>query len=139
MRRSSKGRRRAGYTGGCLCGNIRYRAAGQPTNPHFCSCRMGQRWSGAPVVAWVCLPRQSVTFDGPGGDPVLFRSLKASRRGFCPRCGGTVCSVDDGSDMLCMTIATLDDPEALVPTSRSCPDSAPSWLRVEAVTADKRR
>jgi hypothetical protein len=121
------------YTGGCLCGNIRYRIFGDPTRPHFCTCRMCQRWSGAPIVAWVDFPHQSVLFDGPGGNPTFFRSSKASQRGFCPKCGGAICAVDDGSDKICMTVATLDDPDAIVPTSRSYPDSAPSWLRVEAV------
>ena len=40
-------------TGGCLCGSLRYAVAAAPTNPHFCTCRQCQRWSGAPVVAWV--------------------------------------------------------------------------------------
>jgi hypothetical protein len=43
--------------------------------------------------------------------------------------------VEDGSDKICMTIATLDDPNVLVPEARSFPNSAPSWLRVEAVTS----
>jgi hypothetical protein len=122
----------ADYTGGCLCGTIRYRISGEPVRPHFCTCRMCQRWSGAPIVAWVDFPRESVSFDGPGGEPAWFRSSPASRRGSCPQCGGAICSVDDGSDKICMTVATLDDPDAIVPESRSYPDSAPSWLRVEA-------
>lgn len=128
----------AEYSGGCLCGHVRYRIAGAPTRPHFCSCRMCQRWSGAPIVAWVDFPRDAVSFDGPGGVPTLFRSSATSQRGFCPRCGGTLCAVDDGSDKICMTIATLDDSHAIVPTSQSFPDFAPAWLRVEAVATAKR-
>jgi len=126
------------YIGGCLCGAIRYRITGQPIRPHFCSCRMCQRWSGAPIVAWVDFPRDSVRFDGPGGEPSFFRSSQGSQRGFCPRCGGTLCAADDGSDKLCMTIATLDDPHAIVPTSRSFPDFAPVWLQVAAVSPGTR-
>jgi hypothetical protein len=58
-----------------------------------------------------------------------------ARRGFCPKCGGSICAVEDGSDKICMTVATLDDPNAIVPEARSFPNSAPSWLRVEAVTS----
>jgi hypothetical protein len=126
----------ADYTGGCLCGSIRYRISGKPSRPHFCSCRMCQQWSGAPIVAWVDFPRDSVRFDGSGGEPAFFRSSKASQRGFCPRCGGTLCAVDDGAATICMTIATLDDPDAIVPASRSYPDSAPSWLKVAAMPAE---
>jgi hypothetical protein len=53
----------------------------------------------------------------------------------CPKCGGSICAVDDGSDKICMTVATLDDPDPIVPESRSFPNSAPSWLQVEAVTS----
>jgi hypothetical protein len=56
-----------------------------------------------------------------------------ARRGFCPKCGGTICAVEDGSDKICVTIATLDDPDVIVPEARSFPNSAPSWLRVEAI------
>jgi hypothetical protein len=128
----------ADYTGGCLCGNIRYRISGKPTRPHFCTCRMCQRWSGAPIVAWVDFPRESATFDGPGGNPAFFRSSKASQRGHCPKCGGAICAVDDGADTICMTIASLDDPHAIVPKSQSYPGSAPSWLKVEAVSPASR-
>jgi hypothetical protein len=123
----------ANYRGGCLCGHIRYSSSATPIRPHFCSCRMCQQWSGAPVVAWVDFPRESLTFDGLGGEPAFFRSSAMARRGFCPKCGGTICAVEDGSDKICVTIATLDDPDVIVPEARSFPNSAPSWLRVEAI------
>ena len=57
-------------TGGCLCGSLRYAVAVAPTNPHFCSCRQCQRWTGAPVDAWVDVPAAALRFDGPGGAPL---------------------------------------------------------------------
>lgn len=119
------------YTGGCLCGNIRYRATGEPTFPHFCTCRMCQRWSGAPVVSWVDFPLASVVFDS--GSPTLHRTCETTQRGFCPVCGGGVFALDDGSEWISIAMGTLDDPNALVPASQSFPESAPSWLKVEAV------
>jgi hypothetical protein len=118
------------FAGGCLCGQIRYSASGEPSFPHFCSCRMCQRASGAPIVAWVEFPRDGLSFDGPGGTPALYRSSATMQRGFCPRCGGTICSIEDGSDKIYVTVATLDDPNAIVPASQSFPDSAPAWLKV---------
>ena len=64
----------ANYRGGCLCGHIRYSSSATPIRPHFCSCRMCQQWSGAPIVAWVDFPQRSPTFDGLGGEPAFFRS-----------------------------------------------------------------
>lgn len=127
------------YIGGCLCGNIRYRLSGKATFPHFCSCRMCQRASGAPVMAWVDFPRSALRFEGPGGDPAFYRSSEATRRGFCPRCGSAICAMDDGVETVSMTLATFDDADAFVPQSHSFPGSAPSWLKVAAVGPAKRR
>ncbi len=44
------------FTGGCLCGQIRYTLAASPEFPHFCTCHMCQKWTGAPVVAWADFP-----------------------------------------------------------------------------------
>jgi len=120
------------YAGGCLCGQVRYRSTGAPSFPHYCSCRMCQRASGAPIVAWVEFPRDALAFEGPGV-PALYRSSEKMQRGFCPRCGGTICSIEDGSTKIYITVASLDDPDAIVPASQSFPESAPAWLKVEAV------
>jgi hypothetical protein len=128
-----------GYSGGCLCGHIRYRSSGRPSRPHFCSCRMCQRASGAPIVAWVDFQRATLVFDGPGGEPALYRSSEKAQRGFCPQCGGAICSLDDGSDKICMTVATLDDPDAIVPVSQSFPDSAPAWLKIRVAAPARRQ
>jgi hypothetical protein len=118
------------FTGGCLCGRVRYRADAAATNPHFCSCRQCQRWSGAPAVAWIDVPLASVRFDGPGGEPEWFRSSPRARRAFCPACGSTLAAQDDGAALIALTMGTLDDPELAVPRRQSFPRSAPSWLRL---------
>lgn len=116
------------YTGGCLCGNIRYKLTGEPIFPHSCSCHMCQRWSGAPIVGWVDFSRASLIFDGPGGYPTLNRTSKTTQRGFCPICGSGICALDDGSEEISITIGTLDNPNLIVPQSQSFPESAPSWF-----------
>lgn len=116
--------------GGCLCGHIRYVALAEPDNPHLCSCRQCQRWSGAPVVAWADVPLAALIFNGPGGEPLWYRSSNWARRGFCPICGGTVCAADDGASVIGLTVATFDDPEIAAPVSHSFSGSAPCWLRV---------
>lgn len=117
--------------GGCLCGHIRFRAAGEAIFPHYCSCRQCQRWSGAPVVAWGDFPSRSLEWEGPGGAPALFRSSPGTQRAFCPRCGSTLAAIDDGSETVCLTLATLDDPDQFTPEAYSFKEQAPSWLVVE--------
>ena len=42
--------------GGCICGAIRYRVTGHPTNSMICHCQTCRRVSASPVVAWVTFP-----------------------------------------------------------------------------------
>lgn len=57
--------------GGCLCGNIRFSATGDPDFPHLCSCAHCQRLSGAPVMSWVSLPDNGFEWTGPGGEHLV--------------------------------------------------------------------
>lgn len=125
--------------GGCLCGDIRFSATADPENPHFCSCRQCQRWSGAPVVAWVDFPAAALTFNGPAGEPAWYRSSAGAERGFCRRCGGTIAAREDRSDRIGVTTASLDDPNGPVPLRQSFPESAPVWLRVGVMPGAGRR
>ncbi|MFM6326877.1 MAG: GFA family protein [Microcystis panniformis] len=116
------------YNGGCLCKNIRYEMKGEAIFPHFCSCSMCQRWSGAPALAWFDCKLASLVFNGSGGQPTFYRSSETTQRGFCPICGSLICALDDGSDEISITIGTLDEPNLIVPESQSYRESAPSWL-----------
>lgn len=46
----------AEYHGGCLCGALRYLAAGTARDVCYCHCETCRRASGAPVVAWATFP-----------------------------------------------------------------------------------
>ncbi|MFD2205560.1 GFA family protein [Kiloniella antarctica] len=117
------------FSGGCLCGHIRFQATGKPTFPHLCSCRMCQTWSGAPTVAWVEFPLKNFSWTGPGGEPAKFKSSEKTQRGFCPNCGGSICAIDEGYDKISLTITTFDEPSVLVPGKQfSYRKSAPKWF-----------
>lgn len=81
--------------GGCLCGHIRFVTTGEAHNPHTCSCSMCRRHSGAFGLPWLEFGKDQVNWTGPGGQPALYRSSKASSRAFCPVCGSTIGAVDD--------------------------------------------
>ena len=120
------------FDGGCLCGHTRFRATGEPSFPHLCSCRMCQTWSGAPVVAWVEFPLESFSWIGPGGEPSTYHSSENTTRGFCSKCGGTLCALDDGYDKISLTIASFDHPSAIIPDEHhSFEDCAPDWLSID--------
>lgn len=120
------------WTGGCLCGAIRFAAEGAPGNPHSCSCRMCQRHSGAPTTLWVEFPRDRVRWTGPGGAPAAWRSSPASSRAFCPACGSTLGALDDAPVVALLTGA-FDTPgaAALRPLAHAHRGGRPRWWRVE--------
>jgi hypothetical protein len=118
--------------GGCLCGNIRFRARGTPGFPHTCSCRMCQRHTGSLTAAWVEYPREAVEWTGPGGAPAVWRSSERSSRAFCPVCGSSVGAVDDAPVVALLT-GGFDKPHlvTLRPESHSYKGARPKWWRPE--------
>ena len=119
------------HTGGCLCGGVRFEAAGAPQRPHTCSCEMCRRHTGAPTVAWVEFPAAAVRWTGPAGAPALWRSSPASQRAFCPACGSSIGAVDD-APVIALLLGTFDKPgrKALAPTGHSFVSRRPKWWRV---------
>ncbi len=129
------------YTGGCLCGAVRFVATGQPLNPHACSCRMCQRHTGAFTVAWVEFPRDAVEWVGPGGPPSTYRSSDFSSRAFCSTCGSTIGALDD-APVVAFVLGCFDRPGSreLMPGAHSYRSARPRWWHVElGATAGKRR
>ena len=55
------GGKKVPVTGGCLCGEIRYRVTEPPLDTNFCHCRMCQKFSGAPVTVGSTYPDQRCT------------------------------------------------------------------------------
>src|ERR1700744_1109067 len=102
------------YQGGCLCGAVRFEVSAQATDSGYCHCRMCQKNSGAPVVAWATFPAEA--FEWTQGTPGSFRSSPAALRRFCTACGSyMVFSRDDHPEEISVNTASFDVPEAFAP------------------------
>jgi hypothetical protein len=117
------------YEGGCLCGSIRYRATGAPHRPHYCHCRMCQRAVGAPLPAWVNFRLDGFVYSA--AEPTYYRSSPGLRRGFCPTCGTSICTIADDDGYVCITLASLDDPAQIAPGFHMWTGSQVPWLEVD--------
>ncbi|MFG3524761.1 GFA family protein [Nocardia nova] len=122
------GARRSDMDGGCLCGNIRFSATGEPDFPHLCSCEHCQRLSGAPVMSWVSFPEKGFAWIGPGGEPTWFETFPQICRGFCPKCGSSIASKGDEAGLIGVTITALDDHSGLIPVKQSLAHNAVPWM-----------
>lgn len=116
------------YSGGCLCGRVRYEATGPADKPHTCSCKMCQRHTGSLTAAWVEFPRERVKWTGSGGAPSTFRSSDYSSRAFCPSCGSSIGAIDD-DPTIALLLGTFDEADnaALAPAYHSYEDARPKW------------
>jgi hypothetical protein len=119
------------WTGGCLCGAIRFEARGTPGNPHTCACEDCRRHTGSPLTAWVDFPADQVQWVGPGGAPSRYRSSAQSTRAFCAQCGSTLGAIDDAPVVALLTGAfDASHAPALAPRDQSFVDGQPDWLAV---------
>jgi hypothetical protein len=111
--------------GGCLCGAVRYRISAEPRSADYCHCRMCRRASGAPVVARLTVA--NAAFAWIEGGPAVYRSSAEAERIFCPGCG-TQLALRDEPDYLDVTLASLDDPEAVRPRYHIWTMSRIAWF-----------
>jgi len=113
--------------GGCLCGAVRYRLTAAPVATLYCHCRMCQRAHGAPVIAWLAVP--FAAFKLTEGTPTAYRSSDHAFRHFCGRCGAPLlCHEADNPKYMDVSIASLDTPEAVPPSSHIWTDSKIPWF-----------
>jgi hypothetical protein len=120
------------YSGGCLCGAIRFEAKSPAAKPHTCSCTMCQRHTGGLTLAWVEFPRDAVAWTGKGGKPATYRSSPFSSRAFCKVCGSSLGAIDD-KPVVALLLGVFDKPgaAALRPTAHSFRSTRPKWWHVE--------
>ena len=118
--------------GGCLCSAVRYALSGFPVDAGYCHCRVCQRANGAPVVAWTTV--HATDFQYRQGAPTIFASSTRYQREFCARCGTPlVFRRQVAPDFVDVTLASLDDPDAIAPTYHIWCASRIAWFE----TADQ--
>ncbi len=106
------------YTGGCLCGDVRIVAAGQPYRVGLCHCLDCRKHHGALFYAAAVFPKEAVTIEG--------ETRAFENRFFCPRCGSSVFAL--GADEIEVHLGSLDAPDQLMPTYESWVVRRESWL-----------
>ena len=112
------------FEGGCQCGRVRYRARGPRDRASICYCRMCQKASGGPFMAFVRFPANQVEWLT---SPSVFASSNRVERGFCPACGTPLSYCHTGSPYISLTLHSLDDPAAVRPEMAFSAAAAPEW------------
>jgi hypothetical protein len=120
------------WTGGCLCGAVRYEAHGEPAMTGHCYCADCRKASGGGFIPFMGFPAADVTFTG---DPRQYRSPAFAGgdavRNFCAACGGLAFGGIVGEDDSHTIYAgSLDEPERFVPKIAIFTRGRPSWAMV---------
>lgn len=113
--------------GGCLCGAVRYRLELPAIDAAYCHCRLCQRSSGAPVLAYVSVSIDA--FEYTQGEPTIFHSSSHSQREFCSVCATQlVFRKSHDASVVDVTIPSLDDPERATPEFHIWRSSRLDWF-----------
>jgi hypothetical protein len=118
------------WTGGCLCGAIRYQAEADSMRTVICHCTICRRVSGAPMMCFVHFPAEA--FRWLSGAPKRYRSSANAERGFCPLCGSTLTMHESIlGDRVQVALGSLDTPERARPDDHVWTRQQLPWLRIE--------
>jgi hypothetical protein len=117
------------YTGGCLCGALRYEAEGEPLFAGHCYCADCRKASGSGFVPYMGFPGGAVRFTG---ESLKYVSKAANGnnalRNSCPICGGLVFGGEVGvADVFTIYAGSLDEPARFKPTAAIFTRDRPAW------------
>ncbi len=106
------------FAGGCLCGKVRFEAAGQPLRVGLCHCLDCRKHHGALFYAAAIFADTAVTVTG--------ETREYNGRNFCPTCGSSVFARSPGETEL--HLGALDLPDRFKPDYESWIRHRESWL-----------
>lgn len=118
------------YTGGCLCGALRYEADGAPSLSGYCCCADCRKASGSGFIPFMGFAGDAVRFSGETRQLVAksFRGTDAVRN-FCASCGGLVFGGIVGKDKnFTIYAGSLDDPSLFEPQIAIFMRDRPAWV-----------
>ena len=106
------------HSGGCLCGNVRVVASGEPYRVGICHCLDCRKHHGALFHASAIFPEDAVTITG--------ETHEFAGRHFCPRCGSSVFS--KSGDEIEVSLGALDAIDQFRPTYELWTVRREAWL-----------
>lgn len=117
------------FTGGCLCGAVRYTCGAEPMMAGHCHCEDCRRSSGTGHCSHFAAPEGAVALTGElKGYARPADSGNLVTRYFCPTCGAAIYSINAAMpQMIFLRASSLDDPEVFKPQMHVYVSRAASW------------
>jgi hypothetical protein len=117
------------FTGGCLCGAVRFSCHEPPLLVSYCHCRMCQKQTGAPFSVMANFSRNTLKWSGT--ERKLRRSSPLAVRGFCGDCGSPLSFEYSDSDHTSVAVGALDHPGRVRPTQHGGMESKIAWVTID--------
>ena len=114
-------------TGGCLCGGVRYAAAGPLRDVVVCHCGRCRRTHGH-VAAYAACARDDLQLVETGD--LRWYEADGRSRGFCGRCGASLFWAAAERDTVSIAAGTLDPPTGLTTIAQIYLDDAGDYYTV---------
>ena len=119
------------FTGGCLCGGVRFEVEPPTKWCAHCHCSLCRRAHGAGFVTWFGVARAQFRLDDREQLLAWYRSTPGARRGFCSRCGSTLFFEGDRwPDERHIALAAMAGPIDREPQAHVFFDSGAAWIHV---------
>ena len=119
------------FSGGCVCGAIRYQCAAEPIMMGKCHCRDCQRISGGAFVPFLIVPANVFRVTQGKLSYHFTESLRGGKhkRSFCAECGSrlTGAELETPSPMTGVVAGSLDDPTWFRPQMDIFTEDAQPW------------
>jgi hypothetical protein len=117
------------FEGGCLCGQVRWRAAAPPLNVRVCHCGRCRAATGAPFFARAMFALES--FHRSGETTTWPTSPRVDRQS-CARCGTAMFAAPkDPPARIGVSLATCDDRDALRPQCHIWVADKLAWVAID--------
>lgn len=113
------------WTGGCMCGAVRYRALGEPIRIEVCHCRTCRRNTGSAFGIFVLFKADQAVVEGEEA-VTTYRSSSQTSRHSCRQCGTPLFNRFEGH--IDFHLGTLDEAERLHPQTEIWTVRRLPWL-----------
>jgi hypothetical protein len=122
------------FSGGCLCGAVRYECNAEPLGMAICHCTHCQKVSGSAFSVNIVVPASSVTWQGQSASYAdTGESGKPLSRKFCGNCGSSLATETEAlPGAIVIKAGTLDDKSWLKPNYHIWTRSAQPWVQIQS-------
>ncbi len=115
------------FEGGCFCKKIRYAIDDGAYQSVDCHCTMCRHIHAAPYITWIVVAADKFRYLTEA--PSKLASSANGTRYFCPSCGTHVACINtEHSDIVDVSVGSLDAPERFIPTLQIFTDTRLPWV-----------